>query len=367
MENTEIAKYRREIDSVTKKIIANPNNDDYYFHRALLYKTIGEYKLAIEDYKNMLSMNNNDVDCYFNIAELEYELGNYEEVINNCDKALSIFEEDKYYNLKCLSYRQLGQFENAIACCKQAIDVSDCAEYRYNLALLYYEIGNIESAKKEIIETQQMLYGDEDICVSLEELRNKIEFNDVTDDENNDEKMKKIFSFFADRKYKDVVYETTQLIDYFDNSINKIDANKNSDEKYKELTNELKELLIISKGQFLTVLGLANMKLGNIEIAVKNFSDAIEINKINAIAFFYRAKAFLNLCEYSKAIQDCSNVDYCINVSNYEEDEEISLHSVNELRNTILSNQNNNENKRIEIDDTNEEIINCLNKLFYNS
>ena len=40
---------------------------------------------------------------------------------------------------------------------------------------------------------------------------------------------------------------------------------------------------------------------------------------------------------------------------------------MNELRNTILSNQNNNENKRIEIDDTNEEIINCLNKLFYNS
>ena len=41
--------------------------------------------------------------------------------------------------------------------------------------------------------------------------------------------------------------------------------------------------------------------------------------------------------EYSKAIYDCSNVEYCINISNYAEDEDINLRSINDLRNTITS------------------------------
>ena len=366
MDRIENAKYLRDIDSITEKIKRNPSNDDLFFNRAFLYKAIGEYKLAIEDYKSILLLNDKDVDCYLNIAELEYTLGNYVETINNCDKALLIYEDDAYYTLKMLSYKQLGQFDNAIIYCKKAIEKSDCAENRFNLALLYYETNDIENARKEIVEVQQMLYGDEDICESVENLKSKIEsykYNDICDD---DKIFEKIFLLFENEKYKDVVFELSKKLEDIYNSQKSLD-NNNANERSKQLIAELNETLLSLKSLCLTILGFANIKLGNMEFAAMNFSDAIEINKTNAIAFFYRAKVFFNLGEYSKAIYDCSNVEYCINISNYAEDEDINLRSINDLRNTILSKQNNIGDSRIEINDSNEEIIRCLNKLFYSN
>ena len=120
-----IGKYIEAIESYTRAININSDNEIAYGNRAYAYYHIGERKLAFRDIDKAIELNAKEEMAYYNRGTMYFEDGRYQEAINDFSMALRLKPKysEAYYNRGC-AYKALGNYSLAIADFSKSIEIN---------------------------------------------------------------------------------------------------------------------------------------------------------------------------------------------------------------------------------------------------
>lgn len=133
------------LDSLIK---ANPRNPDYYYDRALYYKSLGIYPKATADIYSALHIDSANVSYYLFAGELFLDMGEGEKAIGLMAKGINMVPENEDLYIKAIEYNYyMQQYEAALNFANDLIGINKYNADAYFLkGMIYKEIGQANKA-----------------------------------------------------------------------------------------------------------------------------------------------------------------------------------------------------------------------------
>jgi tetratricopeptide (TPR) repeat protein len=133
------------LDSLIK---ANPRNPDYYYDRALYYKSIGINPKAVVDIYSALHIDSANVSYYLFAGELFLDMGEGEKAIALTAKGINMVPGNEALYIKAIAYNYyMQQYEAALNFANDLIGINKYnAEAYFLKGLIYKETGQENKA-----------------------------------------------------------------------------------------------------------------------------------------------------------------------------------------------------------------------------
>ncbi len=254
---THIGNSKKGIDLLTKAIELEPNYYEAYVCRSDSYKKDKNYDAAIEDLRIAIEFNYDLVRCYIKRGYCHLEKGDYLSGILDSNKAIELNPENhSSYTLKGICYNNNSEHKKALVNFERAIELNDKDGEVYHLACVsYLNLKQYDMAEKMLKE-----------AISL-------------DGRYKETYIKIAYSFYEKKDYKQAIYYFTEAL---------------------KTAPEWAEFILINRG------GLYYFE-NQIDLALKDYSNAININPNCKEAYDNRGVLFSKLGNYDKAIFDLNN------------------------------------------------------------
>ena len=141
-----------------RSIEIDAKSTDTYFNRGILYHEQEKFDLALNNYNRIIEINPEDADAYLNRGDIYHKQGKLNLALNNYNKVLEIDPEDAiaYFNRGNLYYEQ-RKLDSALRNYNQAIKINpEFAEAYGGLGFVYAEQGNTEVAILNFEKAKQL-------------------------------------------------------------------------------------------------------------------------------------------------------------------------------------------------------------------
>lgn len=137
--------FQKAIENYTNAINLYPYVPEFFYNRAVAYRSIRKYELAVTDLDKILELNPNLplslwMEFYFTRGTILQEKGDYDMALDNLDKAISLNPNNaNYYLHRANTYTLLKKYDLAIADYNKSLEIMPFALTFYNRARLYDE------------------------------------------------------------------------------------------------------------------------------------------------------------------------------------------------------------------------------------
>ncbi len=146
--------------------------------RGNLYEKLGRYQEAIEDYSEILEQDPDADDIYNRRGLVFWKLGDQERAIEDYTQAISRTKGDAqvYLNNRAASYIDQGEYEKAFSDCEAAIQKApEFANPYYHRGRGYAALGKLELAKQDFEKAISLRPEYEEARSALERVRQELE------------------------------------------------------------------------------------------------------------------------------------------------------------------------------------------------
>jgi tetratricopeptide (TPR) repeat protein len=116
--------YGKALVDISRAIILDPDNSEYYSNRGAIYQCIKEKTRAFHDFKTAVSLNSNNFIAYFNLGNIFIEQGNWEFAKDSFDKSISICPDIRTFMNRGIIHMMLKNYKDAVQ------DFSNALEYQ---------------------------------------------------------------------------------------------------------------------------------------------------------------------------------------------------------------------------------------------
>ena len=265
----------KTIEDYNKAIQKKPNKAELYLERGFYYAKIEQWQLAIEDCSKAIQLNPNNAKYYVARGIYYGELQQFELVIQDYNKAILIDPDDpQSYILRGAAYKEIEQFELAI------VDFNTGIEKKHTL-------GNIIYAYRGRCYQQLEQY-----TLAIQDYKIALQKGIPTQDTHD------IESFLIE--CEDELQQ---------NKVSSKIANDKNSKTRNDTNNPVRYHLD---------RGLYYEELGNLKLAVQEYSQVIKINPQDMDCYYLRGRCYekleqwkLAVPDYSKAIEmEPSNANY---------------------------------------------------------
>lgn len=174
------------IDDYTRALQLDPDFEDAYNNRGVIYMNNGKSDLAIADFNKVLQLNPYKRDAYYNLGLLYAGSNKPEFAIVDFTKTISL--DSTYadaYNNRGLMYLNSGKYDLSIADFNKSIILNPSSSYYYyNRGLYYNTIGQYEKAVNDFAFGLQLRPQNEDIYFNMEGVAmvNLMKYNEAIKD-----------------------------------------------------------------------------------------------------------------------------------------------------------------------------------------
>lgn len=281
--------YELAVRDFARALDTDKNSSVYYNNRGLAYSLLGQDEQAIRDYTRSLELEPGDPITYTNRANAYLDLEDYGNALADLDAAL---EYDPSYETalrdRASLYRTLSDPKNAIDDYTVLIEMNPTALYYNSRGLAYLDLEMYEDARDDFIEATELIpdyaiywYNLGNAYVSLVEMDNALDaFNrsielDPSDPEALDWRA---YIYYYTDEYGLCIADYTVLF---------------------AMASPLKD-----KAANWMRRGVCYHSLGNLEQAIRDYDQALELDSDNAVVLAYRGAANRGLEEYSDAMDD---------------------------------------------------------------
>ena len=148
----------KKIEYISEAIALNPENIDFYSHRANLYTLVKKYTEAIEDCNSIIEMKPDYDGAYLTLGVAYFEMGKYEMAIDVNNKALEFAPRNEliYENLG-IFYSLLKDQSKAIDFFHKAININPFLSTSYNgCANSYRILGDNKKALENVYKSIEL-------------------------------------------------------------------------------------------------------------------------------------------------------------------------------------------------------------------
>ncbi|MBN1399034.1 MAG: tetratricopeptide repeat protein [Bacteroidetes bacterium] len=126
--------YDKAILEYSEAIRLNPNNDVYYYNRALCYMRTGNEDAAIQDFNRSIELGNDNISVYIRIATIYANRGMYDDALNAINKGIAVEPDNgeayycrgKVFERRGMNFEALEDMKKACALQYQRA----CREYK---------------------------------------------------------------------------------------------------------------------------------------------------------------------------------------------------------------------------------------------
>jgi tetratricopeptide (TPR) repeat protein len=291
------------IEDFTDAIANDPNDDRFWYWRGYVYMKIADEEQAIDDFNMALDLNPNNAEAWYYRGSIYYDTDEYDKALPDLNEAKRLGVNDAveklgyihYYigeldlaiqdfnafvaydpdNSSALGYLgyvlcMKGEYEQAIEILNKAIEMG-AVEALYNRGLVYKDMGEFELALRDF-DAYFDAYFDEDTD-------NIIAWGSAWAEKGK--------VFLASGDYN----KTIETYNAFFNELFK-------ELKYNEI------IIKIMAASVLPMRGEAYYQKGELELAIKDFSKAIDVLPDSDYAWFGRGLAYSKTGETEKALED---------------------------------------------------------------
>ena len=135
----------------SKALELDPLLKSAYLNRGSVYQRKKEYNLAVLDYNTILEIFPYFDPAYFNRANTFYAMKKWESAIDDLNVAISINPKGVYYFNRADVWYEKGNLDFALADYNKAIELNSKVEgYYINRAAVWYDNGNLDFALKDL-------------------------------------------------------------------------------------------------------------------------------------------------------------------------------------------------------------------------
>ncbi len=157
----------KEIETVDIEIKNNPNDENLYNKRALLFLEIKEYEKSLEDVEIALSINPKNSALYYTQTLIYYRKKRFDSALESANKMVSLSPTEPNLYLRSTIYYSRGEIREAILDLNRILKLNTGADYIYlqkaiwcnDLNMYYEEIKNYiyyTKISKDYINVEQV-------------------------------------------------------------------------------------------------------------------------------------------------------------------------------------------------------------------
>ncbi|MEN7546997.1 tetratricopeptide repeat protein [Rapidithrix thailandica] len=257
MAKYEVKDYYGAISDYTQCLERNPLEADALNRRGLAKYQLKDLENALVDFSKVIALDSNHIDGITNRAYTHFEMKEYEKANHDFSRLIVLDSNNtQFYVDKAVTLAELAQYEEALTYYNQAIELgnedSDLYNYR---GVTYYALGNFALAQ------QDFAYA----------------FSKDSSD------------YIKAQNLGDALFE-----------LKKYEAAKEAYTQAMNVTNP-------QSGKLHYTIGLCHYYQEDYAMGIRYFSQAIEQNPREASYFDYRARSYMNLSQYTEAIEDYSS------------------------------------------------------------
>ncbi len=141
-------KYEDAVSTFDRALNNNPNNLDAYYGRGEANFRLGDFNRVVKDFDRVLELNSQDAQAYFYRAYAYAELGRTDRAISDFGEAIELNPDDESaYISRSSVYRDREDYQNALVDLTEAIELDpNSFDAYYDRGLTYHEIGKNEKA-----------------------------------------------------------------------------------------------------------------------------------------------------------------------------------------------------------------------------
>ncbi|NMC83750.1 MAG: tetratricopeptide repeat protein [Anaerolineaceae bacterium] len=139
--------FEKAIQSFSKAIEIDPENEEAYFLRGNAYNDSGRPELALKDYAVVLKRNPEDQLALYNRSLAYLSLQQFDQAIEDLSRLIQLApEEPNGYNLRSVVNSQKGEYSLAVADATRVIELGNEIQGLTNRSLAYERQGNLPAA-----------------------------------------------------------------------------------------------------------------------------------------------------------------------------------------------------------------------------
>jgi tetratricopeptide (TPR) repeat protein len=139
--------FEKAIQSFSKAIEIDPENEEAYFLRGNAYNDSGKPELALKDYTVVLKRNPEDQLALYNRSLAYLSLQQFDQAIEDLSRLIQLApEEPNGYNLRSVVNSQKGEYSLAVADATRVIELGNEIQGMTNRSLAYERQGNLPAA-----------------------------------------------------------------------------------------------------------------------------------------------------------------------------------------------------------------------------
>ena len=139
--------FEKAIQSFSKAIEVDPENEEAYFLRGNAYNDSGRPELALKDYTAVLERNPDDQLALYNRSLAYLSLQQFDQASEDLSRLIQLApEEPNGYNLRSVVNSQKGEYSLAVADATRVIELGNEVQGLTNRSLAYERQGNLSAA-----------------------------------------------------------------------------------------------------------------------------------------------------------------------------------------------------------------------------
>lgn len=238
-----------------------------YYRRGIESAKRGEAEKALENYSQAINLEPDDAAAYNSRGAVRFQLGNYQGAAQDYSEVIRLNNDDaEAYNSRCLAQLYLSKLEDALSDCSRAISIESSHANAYkNRCLVYLHLGAYQRGIEDCTRAIFINPKDAEAYNNLGLVRSAMGENDAA------------------------IQDFTKALQLGLNA-------------EKLPTSVFSINTVIAK----TNRCIAHLNLGNLDAAIDECSQAIQINKNHGPAYQQRCFAEYKKAAYQKAFNDCN-------------------------------------------------------------
>lgn len=282
-------KDHQSLDEFTKAIVINPKNDDMLWQRGVLLMELGENDLALIDFINATEHNPKNENAVAYIGEFWFYKKEYDKAIDYYTKAIEINALNQLpYFKRSEAWKAVNNFENYLADVNKAIQLSnDRTNALFSRGKYWYNLGQYRRAIEDFSAIINKTPKDYEVF----RLRG-VCWRDIKE---------------TDKAIEDFTRAIELNPEFRDAYINRGNTYLEKEEYAKAMV-DYSEVIRINPDDYevLSNRGALWNRKGESKLAIEDCTTSISIRP-TAQSFVNRGNAFLNLGQYDMALSDYDN------------------------------------------------------------
>ncbi len=141
--------YRDAIEQYTKAVKMDPDYDKAYIQRANAYARLNDYERAAVDYDRAIVFNEKDAELYYLSGYAYHQLGKNGVALSKLNQAIE--KKRKYleaYQVRSVVYIELQRYQEALEDCQKCLSLKEDEKGFFNLAKVYEKLEMNDEAEQ---------------------------------------------------------------------------------------------------------------------------------------------------------------------------------------------------------------------------